>query len=71
MNDRKETTTEENSCGCGSGAKLNWIWVVIAIALAAAVFGKLAGKGPSACAGGVCPFRGAAAASHDGPAAAK
>jgi len=71
MNDRKETTTEADSCGCGSGAKINWIWVVIAIALAAAVFGKLAGKGPSACGGGVCPFQRTPAVNNDAPAVSK
>ncbi len=77
MNDENKKTDAE-SCGCGSGCgcgsrggKYNWIWVFLALALAVAVFGKLARKGPSACAGGFCPFQRTAAESNEAPAASK
>ena len=72
MNDREETKTDGNTCDCGNrGGKYNWIWTVLALALAVAVLGRLARKGPSACAGGFCPFSAAAADSNAAPAATK
>ncbi len=56
MKDMEGKKTEADSCGCGSGSKFDWIWVVIAIALGMVVFSRIAGRGPSACGGGVCPF---------------
>lgn len=71
MNDRKEKVTDERACGCGDCGKFKWIWAVLALALAVAVFGRLARKGPSSCAGGFCPFPAAAADSNAAPAATK
>jgi hypothetical protein len=75
MNDEtKKTDVESCDCGCGCGSssrKYNWIWIFLALALAVAVFGKLARKGPSSCAGGFCPFPAAAADSNAAPAATK
>jgi hypothetical protein len=71
----EEKQNGDSPCGCGSGSCCSgpgkWIWVVLALALAVAAFGKLARKGPSACAGGFCPFPAAAADSNAAPAASK
>lgn len=57
---------EGNSCGC-CGGKAKWIWIALAVVLGVVVLGKLAGKGPAACGGGICPLPAATAASNDGP----
>ncbi len=67
MNDTEEKKTNGDPGGSGRG-KVKWIWVALAVALGVVVFGKLAGKGPSACCGGgICPLPVAVAGSNAVP----
>jgi thioredoxin 1 len=64
--ENKAAKKETDSCSCGSGSccggKAKWVWVVLAVVAGVVVLGKLAGKGPSACGGGVCALPAAVAA---------
>ena len=67
MNDIDEKKTNGDPGGSDRG-KVKWIWVALAVALGVVVFGKLAGKGPSACCGGgICPLPVAVAGSNAVP----
>jgi len=71
MTKQKNNDGTSPAGGAGETGKAKWVRVALVVALGVVVLGRLAGKGPSACGGGICALPAAAIASNAAPAAAR